>query len=194
MKSLRLSSIVMQYLLIATGVIIIALIIAIFYFAQALMTEKAVATDHAKTDAELASQELINLQSLQKLLAESQPTIEKTRRIVAESQQYNFQDQVIRDVTEYAQQNGVGILGFDFGAKPGSVAATSSNPNTKSQQKTIVTVKLDNNLRYDAFLRFIRSIENNITKMQLTGIQIQPVPTDPSMILGPSIELEVFIR
>lgn len=53
---------------------------------------------------------------------------------------------------------------------------------------------INKDVPYDSLLRFLKSIEQNITKMQLTGIALQPHPTEPNIILAPTIELEVFLR
>lgn len=194
-RSQGLNSIILQYSFIGLGILMIVGIAGIVFMAQKFMSEQALSTDHYRTDAELAQEELVRLQQLKTTLASDKEAIDKTARIVAESQQYEFQDQVVKDVTSYADKYGIEILSIDFGTKPGSAPqGAAASTGSAAQQKTIVSLQLGNNIPYDSFLRFIKAIENNITKMQLTGIAIQPNITDPKQILGPTIELEVFLR
>lgn len=173
-------------------VVMVGNVIGIFLLAQHIMGQKALATDHARIDAELAQEELVRLQQLKTNLAEDKTTIDKTARIVAESQQYEYQDQVVNDINTYAKKYGIDILSFDFGAKPG--IAPNSTTGGSTQQKSIVQVQLNDGIPYDSFLKFLKSIEENITKMQLTGIALQPNPNNPSLVQGSIIEIEVFLR
>lgn len=189
----RITATTLQYVFFAVIGLLIAGIVGVFFLAQNLMAEKALSTDHLRTDAELAQEELVRLNQLQSLLKNEQDTIEKTARIVALSQSYQFQDQVISDITEYARRNKIEVLSFDFGAKPGAPAPAGASAGS-TQQKTIVTVQLNNDIPYDSLLRFLKAIEQNITKMQLTGIALQPNPNQRNLILAPTIELEVYLR
>ena len=192
-KAFSLSATLMRYVLIIVIVLAVAGIGTVFYYAQRLLGAKALEADHAKIDAELAQEEISRLQQLKKTLQDNQPQIAKTALIVAQSQQYEFQTQVVNDITTYAQQSGVEILGFDFGVKPGAPA--KKVPGSKvNQQKTIVTVQLNNNIPYASFLKFIKSIEQNVTKMQLTGMVLQPTTADATLITAPTVEIEVYLR
>jgi hypothetical protein len=186
---------VLQYCFIALMVLMIAGIVGIVVLAQQFMSQQALSTDHYRTDAELAQEELVRLQQLKTTLAQDKDAIEKTAKIVSASQEYQFQDQIVRDLTLYATKYGVDIISFDFGTKPGSAPqGTAAATGSSAQTKTIVSIQLGNNIPYTSFLQFLKAIENNITKMQLTGISLQPNATNPNQILGPTIEMEVFLR
>lgn len=181
-----------QNILIGFIVLLVIGLVGIVVTAQSILQAKHVQTDRALIDAELAQEELVKLQQLETIINKNRVTIEKTARIVAESQSYEFQDQVINDITSYARQFNIEITKFDFGPKPGS--PSQGTGTTSSSQKTKVSIQLGNNISYEDFLRFLKAIENNVTKMQLTGMRLQPSETNPTAIVGPTIELEVFIR
>lgn len=188
----RFNATTLQYTFIGLIIVMIGNVIGIFLLAQHIMGQKALATDHARIDAELAQEELVRLQQLKSNLAKDKATIDKTARIVAQSQQYEYQDQVVKDINSYAKQYGIDILSYDFGAKPG--VAPNSSTGGSTQQKSIVQVQLNDGIPYTSFLKFLKSIEENITKMQLTGIALQPNAADPSLVQGSTIEIEVFLR
>lgn len=198
MKPMKLTfnAIVMQYLLLGTCFVIIGGIVWISIAANDLLTAKAMEVDHRRTDAELAQEELVGLDNLRNNLDNNADVVNKTKEIVATAEQYHFQDQVIQDLTVYAKQAKIEIIGYDFGSSPGAKVAPTKGVATPSNvpPKTLVTVRLQNDIPYTSFLRFLMSIEQNVTKMQLTGLTLQPVDKSPTNVQGPIIELEVFIQ
>jgi hypothetical protein len=182
----------LQYVFAGIIVLLLGIVVGVFLLAQQAMSRQFLATDHARIDAELVQEEIVRLQQLKTNLENDNETVEKTERIVAESQQYEYQDQVVNDINSYARQYGIDVISFDFGAKPGPT--TNSSSGGSAQQKSIVQIQLNEDITYEAFLKFIKSIEQNITKMQLTGISIQPNTKNPQLIQGPSLEIEVFLR
>ncbi|MFZ2494203.1 MAG: hypothetical protein WAW60_00320 [Candidatus Saccharimonadales bacterium] len=201
LKTPAFSAITVQYLLIALCLILVGGIVFISIKANEVLSAKATEVDHVHSDAELAQQELVGLKSLQSNLKENADVVAKTNEIVSIAKQYKFQDQVIKELSAYAQKSGVEIIGYDFGSTPGSKviatptqgAAPAPTTNANVPPKTKVVVRLRNDISYNNFLKFLMSIEQNLTKMQLTGITLQPIDKNPSNVQGPVIELEVFI-
>ncbi len=201
LKTPAFSAITVQYLLIAQCLILVGGIVFISIKANEVLSAKATEVDHVHSDAELAQQELVGLKSLQSNLKENADVVAKTNEIVSIAKQYKFQDQVIKELSAYAQKSGVEIIGYDFGSTPGSKviatptqgAAPAPTTNANVPPKTKVVVRLRNDISYNNFLKFLMSIEQNLTKMQLTGITLQPIDKNPSNVQGPVIELEVFI-
>lgn len=173
--------------------LIICGIIGIFIVAQNMLASAAIDTEHARIDAKVAEEEVTRLTQLRNKLREERSTIDKTAQIVADSQSYAYQDQVIRDLTAYATDAKIAIIAIDFGAKPGDTPAAGKTADSPVK-RTIVSVQLDNNIPYSALLTFMRSIEKNVSKMQLTGINFQPKKDNPNLILGSTLEIEVFLR
>lgn len=192
-KSAGLSAVMLQYIMITIMVMAAIAIGFIFVTANDILTRKSIETDHARIDAELAQEEISRLKQLKTTLEQDKEIINKTAQIVADSQSYNYQDQIIADLTSYAASAQLGILGFDFGVKPGESPAAGKSA-TSTQRRTLVSIQLENNIPYTSLLTFIKSIEQNVTKMQLTGINFQPKKDDPTRILGSTIEIEVFLR
>lgn len=184
----------LKYAMIILIVITLVGIGYIFLLAKDVLTAKSVETDHARIDARLAEEEISRLKQLETQLKGDEATIEKTAKIVAESQSYTFQDQVIRDLTSYAEKSGVGIIMFDFGQKPGEKPASVPGSTANSLNRTIVSIQLENNIPYRNLLTFVKSIEQNVTKMQLSGINFQPKKDDPTQIIGSTIKIEVYLR
>lgn len=162
-------------------------------FAQQILSAKSLETDHVRIDANLAEEELLRLKSLKATLEREQGIVTKTAQIIAESQSYTFQDQVISDLSSYADKSDITITLIDFGAKPGDKPPTAPGA-LSTLKRTEITLQLANNTPYINLLRFIRSIEENITKIQITSVNITPVRADPTLITSPLIKLEVYLR
>lgn len=153
----------------------------IFYFANSLLSD--VATDVSKTVAEAnASQNnLQTLQQTEKILESEQDAVKRAAKVTANSQNYQYQNQIINDMNEYASRAGITLTNIDFSsAKPssaapatGGAAAPMTGAGTPTGVKTVtISVTIDNPVNYVKLLRFMRSIEQNLTKMQIADISL----------------------
>ena len=115
-------------------VLLVSLVLAIsgmatgFYFAY-LSLQKAsdeVASIQATANSEDATVQ--NMMQTKKDLAKYADTIERAKNIVAESQSYRYQDQVVRDISEYANRAGVPLASIAFQAESGDSSATTTPP------------------------------------------------------------------
>lgn len=176
--------------LVLIGVIIlqIAVVIAGMWLLTDFLQREVAVTDHAKIDADISEQEINTLKRLRTQLADEKDIIERAKQIAASSNQYQYQDQVISDLTVYASRYGFSIVSFDFTGTPGAKGATAPNG------KTAFLVTLSSPIKYDNFLKFIRDVERNLTKIRITSITLAPNPRNPTEILNPSINLEVYLK
>jgi len=177
------------------AVLLIALtagMITSLFYAQTILQEKATETSRIKAEAEFAQGEVATLDKLRADLAESETAIAKAEAIVADSKSYRYQDQVIDDITSYADRYKISIEGFDFSAD--TTIPTGQEKSLASAKKTIVTVSIAGETNYDDFLRLVRSLEQNVTKLQLTGLTISPTAGNGNNIAQTSLEIEVYIQ
>lgn len=177
----------LRYVLIAAILLTVGGFGAAGWWAQQVLAQKARETDHARIDADLSSLELQQLRRLKTQLEQQQEIIGRAQQIAATAEQYRYQDQVISDIQQYAGRYGIQISNFDFGAKAGS----KSSDNTSN--KTAFTITLRGPLAYDVFLKFLRDLEANLTKLQITSLTLAP-DKNPTLISNPSISLEVFLK
>lgn len=172
--------------------LIIILIGVTIYYASAFLHDETVKSVHTKIDAEVSAQDLDRLKNLQKTLDANQNSVRKAEQIVSATQQYQYQDQIINDINRYAQQTGVEVTAYNF-------TTTTSKPTTPQPQvagvKTIsATLTLKSPLPFDNYLRFLKAIEQNLTKMQISGVNITPDTADVNSVVNPSIGLIVYVR
>lgn len=187
MNALKLRNIMLA----GIGLIIILIGVTIYY-ASAFLHDETVKSVHTKIDAEVSAQDLDRLKNLQKTLDANQNSVRKAEQIVSATQQYQYQDQIINDINRYAQQTGVEVTAYNF-------TTTTSKPTTPQPQvagvKTIsATLTLKSPLPFDNYLRFLKAIEQNLTKMQISGVNITPDTADVNSVVNPSIGLIVYVR
>ena len=115
-------------------------------------------------------------------------SIDKASSIVADTKTYQYQNQVVNDVTAFANAAGVTILGFDFPLKAGSTKKSSGVKSIKAD------ITLARPVEYKNFLTFIKRIEQNLTRMQITSVNITPDRELTGYIANPTVSLEVYVK
>ncbi|HEX6258116.1 MAG TPA: hypothetical protein VFZ48_01395 [Candidatus Saccharimonadales bacterium] len=192
----RLSAVGLQRLLVISLIFLIGLSSFGFYMLGDLLRTTALASNHAKIDATLGRNDVEQLERLEAYLNDNEQTVRRASGIVADTKEYQYQNQIVADINTYAGRAGVTVLGFNFSA------TTSTDPKTQNTQGTntggiktlpaILTLK--NPVAYRNFLRFIKAIEQNLTKMQIKGITMSPETSNSANITNPTIELEIYVR
>jgi hypothetical protein len=179
----------LRYVLIALIVLMLGGFVAGAWWVQGILAAKVSETDHAKIDAEISGTELQQLKLLQKQLADQKDVVDRAKQIAASSSQYQYQDQVIRDVSDYAARYKIVVNNFDFNAASQSKATETVG----GLKKTTFTVTLKGPLSYTTFLRFLRDLESNLTKIQVTSLTLAP-DKDPTSVSNPTLSLVVYLK
>lgn len=177
----------LRYLLIGLISVMVIGFGAATWWMQGLLASNVSATERAKIDADISQTELQQLKTLQKQFNDEKDVLERAKQIAVSSEQYRYQDQVIKDVSDYAARYGIQINTFDF------TTTNAQTPAANGAKKTSFNVTLKGPLKYDTFIRFLRSIEKNLTKIQVTSLTLAP-DRDPSNITNPALSLEVYLK
>lgn len=191
----------LQIVLLVTMLLIVIGGVVIFQFAKT--TLGAVAKDAAQTsaDAEASQTAVTRLQQTERDLAANQDMVKRASRIAAESREYLYQDQIIKDLNTFANRNGVTIQGIDFGGGSTTAGATTT-PSTGAALPTptaapgglktvTATITLKSPVNYASFLRFIRDIEQNLTKMQLGSLSLT---RGEDGLTSDALTVQVYVR
>lgn len=178
-------------LLAGIGLVIILTGVTVYY-ASTFLHDETVKSIHAQIDADVSGQDLDRLKSLEKTLDDNQDSVRKAEQIVAATKQYQYQDQIINDINRYAQQTGVEVTAYNF--TPAATGKATTAPTVAGVKTISVALTLKSPLPFDNYLRFVKAIEQNLTKMQISGVNITPDPTDVNGVVNPSIGLVVYVR
>ena len=168
-----------------------------FWVANSKLEEYAVEVSHTSADATASRDNLQNLQKIQQELEEDKEVVQRTSSIVADSQSYQYQNQIITDLNDYAAKAGIAITNINFASTttqttPGT--PTPAAPTTPSGVKSMpVSITIKNPVDYLNLLKFVNSIEENLTKMQISRINLSKDPTRNS-VTSDALTIEVYVR
>lgn len=183
MKATTLTNVLIGVILL----VVVATIVANWQL-QALLSSDITTTNSLKQDANDSSINLAKAKNLETYMQLHADEVDKAASIVAETKTYKYQNQVIKDVTRYARSAGLSILEFNF---PESTSSSAQKTAVKSIRAEIT---LRNPVEYRNFIRFLKYIEQNLTKMQITNISLSSNSDNPTLIDSPVVGLEVYVR
>lgn len=158
---------------------------------------QSLATDvsHATADASTSRTTIATLQQLQETLETNRAVIDRANSIVAESQSYQYQDEIIRDLNGYAAAAGITLTNFNFETQAASSQDQQGQPAAPAApsgiNSTLVSITIQNPVGYNNLLNFFYSIEQNLTKMQITNISLTKSDNE---IASDDLTIEVYIR
>jgi len=194
----RLTATTLRTILSLSLLLIVLLAAGGFSIANGWLQNLATDVSHATADASASRTTITTLEQLQEKLAENREVIERANNIVAESQSYQYQDQIIQDLNNYAAAAGLTLINFNFSAQDSAGGAqadqeTAQNVTPPSGiNSTLVSVTIQNPVNYDNLLRFFYAIEQNLTKMQITNISL--TSDDGNDVTSEALTIEVYIR
>lgn len=195
----KLTAVNLRIALLSSMGLLLVIAAVVFIFARGQLESYASQVKASSYAATVSSNDINRLQQLQQQLNDDKVAVTRAKSIVADSQYYQYQNQIISDINTYAKNSGVTISGYTFNtddphtraqAAP-PTAATTAAPAGLKTLSAVITVK--NPVSYTAVMRFIHSIEINLTKMQLSGISIAKTSSKTDVNLNP-LTIEVFVR
>lgn len=177
----------------------------VVYFGYTMLQGTAEEVSKIQTEAKAVDAKVQNLARLEKEMEKYKDSVAKAQQLVAETQQYQYQNQIINDLTAYANKSGVGIAGFTFtsgsaGAKSNSGSSGASGTNNSSGSNSAagpksmkVSVRLNEKTDYMALLRFMHLIEQNLTRMQIASVSMSKTE-GAGQVNTQTLEVEVYVR
>lgn len=206
LASLKLNAKLLRILLIVLMFVVLIAGITGFIFALDWLRAYAVKTSELDAQANAGSKNLQILLSQKTTLAELEPIVQKAHKIVAESQSYSYQNEIISDLNQYAKDSGVFITGYSFDTIPDTTVATPGSAGDLQTtvsglpagiRATTVNVSLASPTRYNSAMKFIQQIEQNVTKMQIGNISMTRANDENAPADGvdlPNLRIQVYIR
>jgi hypothetical protein len=187
----------LRAILITIMVMIIAISVGGFFFVQTRLSDYSDEVSYKVADAEASQDSVHLLQELQGELEKQKDVANKVASIVAPDQSHSYQDQIIQDLTVYASKTGVTISEFSF-TQSGASSSTSQTPtgsSTANPNSISVTITLATPVVYENLIKFIDAIENNLARIQLTGIDLRQADSGNSNNISvDALTIEVYTR
>lgn len=184
-------------LMLSVSMFVITLLAAVgFSVVNSNLKQFAIEVSHIAADAAASRDNVQNLQKIQTQLQQDADIVQKTSSIVAESQSYQYQDQIITDINNYAAKADIGITDINFATTATPTPGTNSpsaTPLPNGVKSSPIAITLKNPVNYNNLLRFIKSIEQNLTKMQVSRINLSKDPTGGG-VTSEALTLQVYVR
>ncbi len=211
MKSSALTPSKLRLVLVGCMLALVILAVVLFMVGYQKIKDYSVSTRTIAAQAQGSNSSLQNLVTVKKQLEADTDVIQRASLIVSESKSYVYQDQIIQDITRFANNAGITItnIGFtDVGtagattatAPPQAGAATSSPTPASSTpsgvKTTTATVTVNNPVDYNKMLVFIHSIEESLFKMRISQVTLSK-PADaqgPNDVTSDVFTIEVYLR
>jgi hypothetical protein len=198
MKSRALTATRLRLMLSLSLFVIAILTSVILSFVYDKLDGVATEVSHVAVDANASQDNVQTLQKIQKELDSEKDVVARAGDIVADSQSYQYQDQIIGDLNEYADKAGIKITTIDFTASTPAATAPASKsapapPAPSGVKSTSVSITLQNPIPYANMLRFIHSIEQNLTKMQISRVGLAK-GTGSDSVTSEVLTMQVYIK
>lgn len=157
--------------------------------------------------AAASESELQELSQTEKMLKTQHHAVERASKIAAESKSYQYQDQIINDLNDFARKAGITISDITFAddnAKGGSSSSSSSSSKTGTSlpaiaglKATTASVTVKNPVEYRKLLTFMYLVEQSLTKMRIANVDLSRSTAQgqaPDSITSNTLTIEVYLR
>lgn len=104
----------LRLILIGALILIIGAHIGLTVYGRHLLLANSKDVTDAVTQARISQTTLNSLQESKRQLDEQRETFERSKELLANAASYNYQREVIEDITAYARKAGVNVTGFTF--------------------------------------------------------------------------------
>lgn len=166
-------------------ILVISASIVGFCFVKNQLNEIAgtISSDSQKTATSKSDKVITSLISD---VSKNKAVIEEVASITIPTQDYR--SQVVQSISNIAANTGISISNFNFD-QPVSGTTSITNVELKS-----ITVTLNNPINFTNLMNFVKTMENNLPKMQLNGINITRDPSSEGFVKVDPLIVEVYTR
>ena len=189
-RSFNLKASIFSYIL---GALMAIVIIGAFvgaYYLNGFLIQKKDEVSKVENDV-VANESSIGLaQALEQYIKNNRKDIDLVKKVVSDTKEYQYQDDIINDIVTYAAQTGLKLLSVTF---PTSISSSSSKDKSAPVKTMQAVIEIDKEFSYDKYINFIYKIEQNISKMKILQISID-LGKEAGSITGSSIKLEVYVK
>lgn len=151
-----------------------------FYYAQNWLDNFTVEINNNSKKTTIKEPTTKDIERLQKQITDNQEVIENLNSIFYTKQDYK--NQAFQDINRYAAIYNIGIDTY-------SSTQDVNNPNIGT-----VTLTVKNPIQFDNFINFLKAIETNKPKMQLTSINISLADINSGNITVGPLNIKVYLK
>jgi hypothetical protein len=186
------------YILIALLTILIVAGVAAFYYGDKILQARSAEISEEKIQLEAVNTELSLFKNSKDMVDKYGFVKELSGKILPESK---FQSEVLAELTKFAADNNMKIQTLTFGTDN----SKTDDPNL-SQTSTIkglsgvrvlnASIQFSNDpaISYESFINFLKNVESNQRKMQVSTLSITPDPENSAAIASATVTVNIFLK
>lgn len=160
----------------------------------------AIATDTARLRAQVEiSDKQLSAYQLTKQKVDSLSYVEELAgKVLPEEQEQSL---TVAEISQFALRARLAVEDITF-VDTEKTAVTKGKAGDKKTKSTIpkgvsvipMSIKFQDGSRYDYLLEFLRSVEDNRRKMQVTNISLTPDADNRALLKSVTVELNLYVR
>lgn len=140
-----------------------------FYYIQSyLLRPYALLAGQSVAKSQVNNGSAKETKDLQADIAKRKPAADLANSILVPSP--DFQGQIVKDLNKYASDTGMTITDYSFAQS--TIIKQKMPTLVGGANLSYITITLKNPVKFTSFIQFLKSIESNIPKMQLSGVSL----------------------
>ena len=220
-----LSATKLKMVLIATLVILVLLGGVLFWFVRGQLVEYAIQVRETTANASTSDASIARLQKLQKALNDDKDAVKRAASIAGDGQTFEYQERILEDLSTYEKKAGIRITSINFdevkestttsaitpselaepgtsdpasavgGEIPGGTEGETAAP-TSALKEVSITISIENPVTYKSIMQFIRLLEFNLPKMQISEVSFTntDVGSNKLVLQYPTMTIRTYIK
>lgn len=170
--------------------------IAGLYFANQTLTLLAKQVSRLKADVILQEQQLTAYQTTKTTVDSLKDVGDLAAKVLPAEQEQSL---TVAELSAFAQRSSLRIKELTFVDPPAEEKGKKKKDKEKSAipknvTVTPLTITFEENARYDYFLDFLRAVEENRRKMQITNISLTPSEEDRTLLEEVSVNINLYVK
>jgi len=190
MKNPRIKATSLRTVMIVSILIIITILTVGFYFAQDWLNTQIAESDKTTIGSSVVNKNAASVKKIQDEITKYQASATKANTLIVSSQDY--QSQIIQDLKKYAAANNITISTYSFSQSTSS--DTKASVSIKGVTSNFINITLNDSIKLTNLIKFLKSIEVSVPKMQLTGINVTPIPNSQDSVRVEPLTIEVYTK
>lgn len=175
--------------------VLFGLTIGGLYFANSKLTNVATSTSDFKAQVELGNQQIAAYEKTQKKVSALDYVDELAAKVLPADEEQSL---VVAELSEFALRSRLSVDQITFASTsaktPKSTSKTTKSAVPKGVLVVPINIKFQAGAKYEYLLDFLKSLENNRRKMQVTNISLTPDLTDRTKLSQVSIDINLYAR
>lgn len=181
------------YVLIALNVLLIGGILGAYLFTTKYAKQKSQEIAVLKADIETNDQRLVAYSDLERSLDKSTELETIAKEVLPQDKN---QSVALNEIESFANKAGISIRQITFNTPSGKVTSgpTLTSPTSLKGVSVLSVGVKANKMQYEQLLDFLKQIESNRRRMQVTSISLAPSTTQLGLLDRADFSIDIYLK